>query len=712
MVETCLLSFLLTATPPPGGLAESPGRAPVSNSSFESSDEPRSGPFGWRFFGSPEAVAGAWTREDPFHNERAARIDGRYGTQHWQSDPIGVRESRKYLLGWSTRFFGEKSWRFRAEFCGVEIEFRDANGRPLATSRQHTHCWQTPGWQPAWFLFETPKDSRSLVIRFALRTDAPLPGGFDVDAVRLGTYPPESASGSAERFLSLRIADERGRPTAARIRIVNRQDETMAAPGAISYAQNGGAFHPLEEGACHLSIPPGRYRMTVAKGFEYRPWVGEVDVQHSDRTVRLALERACNWQRRGWYSGDHHTHLHRHGGSLFPSLTWRDVLRAARSEGLDFLPFMGADHYPADTAKVPGELRRDDFVAELTDEITDDFWGHVCPIGFSRDARDDPRYDAGPMNFDRDAATAGSGGVLCYAHPYGPMESRDPIDAIADPAAGLIAREFPIDLALGMPCTIDLLTTEGRRNQLELKLRDVYRLYNMGFRPALTASTDFHVDQGRQVIGAVRTYVRSESLDLTAIAAAYRAGRTFATNGPLLDLRVAGAAPGDEVHLGAAGGTTGSVRAEVEAVSIGRLDRVEIVVNGETFRTFTSNEPHRIVGACDVTIRESTWIAAKVVGPEDAHLAGALEGRPLGAGQIAHTSPVYVVVDGKPVLAGRPADAEYFVRWCDAALGAWRTHLAEAPADARHDALVTERLGRAKAVFEQKKSMLKRTEEK
>src|ERR1044071_4257600 len=114
---------------------------------------------------------------------------------------------------------------------------------------------------------------------------------------------------------------------------------------------------------------------------------------------------------------------------------------------------------------------------------------------------------------------------------------------------GHVAREFPIDLALGIPVAIDLLAMEGPTNQLGRKMSDLYRLWNLGFRPAVAASTDFHVDQGRQPIGSVRTYVQSGILEPAAIARAYRTGRTFATSGPLLDLRVAGSGPGEEVRL-------------------------------------------------------------------------------------------------------------------------------------------------------------------
>ena len=668
---------------------------PVPNASFEETSA--SGPHGWTFSGPADALAGAWTTNQPFAGGRALRIDGRYGSQQWESTLIPARPEQQYLLRWQTRFLGEKSWRFRAGFCGAEIIFRDIQGRIVDSARIHTSCWQTPGWRPGWFLFTTPPNTEAVALRFALETTEPLPGGFDVDTVELDAWPPVASAGSSNLcLLALRIEDENGRPVAARIRIANRGGQCVRPPGAIAYEQGGLAFHPLEEGACHAFVPGGSYSITVTRGFEYEPWEGEVEVTQDRKDLTIRLRRLWDWRQRGWFCGDHHTHLHRHGGSLFPTLGWPDALRAARSEGLDFLPFMGADRYPSEPQQTGIRPLGRAFIYELTAEITEDFWGHVCPIGASANSRHDLRYDAGPMNLDRYAAIAGVGGILCYGHPHGSLGEGDDLEAIARPGLGLVAREFPLDLALGIPCAIDLLAMEGAHNQLERKLRDLHRLWNLGFRPIVTASTDFHVDQGRQPIGAVRTYVRSGVLDLPAVAQAYRAGHTFATSGPLLDLRVAGAGPGEEVSLPNRGER---VQVEVEAVSIGQLDRVEIVVNGRVFQAFTSAQSHRITGTCQVVAEDSFWITARAYGPEDRHLASQLEGRPLGAGQFAHTTPVYVLVEGRPIFAAQTGDADYFVRWCDAVLAGWAQHVAAVPDQMRHEAIVKERLARARKVF-------------
>lgn len=101
----------------------------------------------------------------------------------------------------------------------------------------------------------------------------------------------------------------------------------------------------------------------------------------------------------------------------------------------------------------------------------------------------------------------------------------------------------------------------------------------------------------------------------------------------------------------------------------------------------------------DTPLAGSAWIAARVTGPECPFFASELEGRPLGQGQFAHTSPVYVLVDGKDVLAASPEDADYFVGWCDAVERAWNSHLEVSPESRAQDALARERIAAARKRF-------------
>jgi len=674
----------------------------VPNASFENPSRNGKGPSGWRFEGNSELESGSWATEAPFCGERIVRLDARRGSVSWESSDITVAPGREYLLHWMARFSGEKVWRFRADFCGVEVEFHDSAGLVVGASRQHTHCWQTVGWRPAWFVFTPPPQAANLRIRFSIESPEPLPGGFDVDLVELRPLHQQTPEHEGNHLLNLEILDEDGNPTAARVRI-ERELEGSANPvilcpsGAIAFDCNEFAFHPLREGVVQLEVPPGRYTFQVAKGFEYSPVSRTIEVAGRDVSEKVSLERVHDWSQRKWFCGDHQVHLYRHGGSLYPSLTWRDVVRSAKCEGLEFLPFMGADRYPEDARSLRAVTDRGEFAYELTNEITDDFWGHVCPIGAPYTPREDTWYVPGMMNFDRNLSLDRDGGVLCYAHPYGPLQdATDDLLPVAKFDSGLLSREFPVDLALRMGCAFDLLTMEGDMNRLDRMIGDLYRLYNLGFRPGLGASTDFHLDQGRQAFGAVRTYVHVRKLNLDTISEAYREGRTFVTNGPLVDLQVEGVGPGQTVFA-----TAGQpdLPVHVDARSLGRLDRVEIVVNGRVYAGFLESSTGEIAAECKIPVRKSFWVAARVSGPPDPLFASELEGRPVAPGQFAHTSPVYVFVDDQPILDASPEDAEYFWRWCDATLYAWKSRLKQHPEEASHDSRISARIGRARTVF-------------
>lgn len=692
----CICS--LSGVPAEGGTVLAERIFSAEGESFEVPNAGGSAPEGWMYSGPKGAAERAWTRETPYDGSRALRLSGIEGGQGWTSDPIPVAGGKQYLLTWKARYRGEKIWRFRAEFSGIRVNAHFDAKSSETIAEVHTSCWQSPGWRPGWSLIRVPEGANQLSFLWSLDMHEPLPGGFDIDSMNLRPYPLEEVP-STQVSLRLNLVAN-GEPTVARIRIdpIDPVEAEIETPGCVVYGMAGNSFHPPADGICEVLLSPGKYRVAVTKGYEYTPWVREVDVrEQAGQAVSLdvALRKQWDWKARGWISGDHHTHLYRHGSSLFTSLGWEDMPRIARAESLEFLPFMGADRYPGRSEDEVIGISADRYAIplELLDEITEDFWGHVCPIGVSNSALDAPSYDTGPMNFDRWRAVEPDGGVLVYAHPYGPIESGSEFTPLADPESGLQAREFPIDLALGMPCGFDLLTQEGSANRLDLKLRDLYRLFNLGFRPTLTGSTDFHVDQGRMPIGSVRTYVLPDQPDARNIAEAYRLGRTFATNGPLLALSVNGLGPGHEFKVDSASSV---VQVSAESVSLGRLDRLDIVVNGRVIKSIDANGESRISAEWDMPLRESSWIAARVYGPTCEWFTDKLEGRPIGAGQFAHTTPVFVEINDQPVRAASPGDAAYFVQWCDAVEEAWNVYVESDPAQADHDELVRERIGNAR----------------
>ncbi len=429
-----------------------------------------------------------------------------------------IEPNTQYALQWEMKIEGEKRWRFRADFSGIKLAFADSEGKLIQSTSHHTSCWQTVGWRPAWIQFRTPLNAASLSVSCEIRSPDALPGRFhirDLDLQNLDA-PLEPAAGSG--VLSIKILDEMGICTPARIYVRDTAGEAYTPPFAFAVELGGRCFYLQDPVEGRLEVPAGEYDITVMKGFEYGVERVHVTVASGELCrADIPLKRRLTPGQSGWVSGDHHTHLFRHGGSLYPMMNVGDVYRIAKAEGLSFLPFMGADRVPPS-----GGMREEPgFIAMMTNELTRDLWGHICPIGVKRWPKIARYGKAWPMDYDWAAMAMKVEGAVAHAHPYGPLRRGKEMESIANPDSGLIARELPIDLALGQPCTVDMLAKEDADGDFELKMRDFMRLLNLGFRVGVSGSTDFHLDQGRQPIGGIRTYVRVNELTWPNVAKAY-----------------------------------------------------------------------------------------------------------------------------------------------------------------------------------------------
>jgi hypothetical protein len=183
-----------------------------------------------------------------------------------------------------------------------------------------------------------------------------------------------------------------------------------------------------------------------------------------------------------------------------------------------------------------------------------------------------------------------------------------------------------------------------------------HRLLNCGFRCAISAGTDtFDNNMYALVVGSNRVYARiSPPLTYEKWIAAFKRGRSFATNGPLLSLTVNGAEPGDEVRLPDA---NQSIDVRARAVSLAPMARLDVLCNGEVVHSVpASGDGTTVEASCRIPLRRSGWVALRATGP--AHRLV-----PNGLQVFAHTSPVYCLVgDGKIASA---ADAKFFVDWID-----------------------------------------------
>jgi TolB protein len=235
------------------------------------------------------------------------------------------------------------------------------------------------------------------------------------------------------------------------------------------------------------------------------------------------------------------------------------------------------------------------------------------------------------------------GAIGGYVHPW----SNDPLKT----GYG-VARGFPVDLALGVTEYLEVLTSAAHA----WPTTEVWhRALNCGFRISATGGEDSILSLHRTpIIGADRTYAYLGSkLDYPSWVEAFRTGRTFITNGPLLDFRINGHMPGDEIRLPETGG---SVELYGRFQSIVPVEKFEVVHNGEVIESVALADPKTGEFRRRISVTRSGWYTLRAYGTKPA--------RPVDDQfPFAETGAIYVLRGEQPIRSR--ADAEYFIQWID-----------------------------------------------
>jgi hypothetical protein len=194
----------------------------------------------------------------------------------------------------------------------------------------------------------------------------------------------------------------------------------------------------------------------------------------------------------------------------------------------------------------------------------------------------------------------------------------------------------------------------------------------------------------RGPVGMNRVFVRSGAkLDYRAWLDALKAGRTFASNGPLLSFTLNDREAGEEIALPAG---AHRLTARVSLRSIVPVEKLEIVANGAVVETVPLDAGGtRADAAIDLPVTQSGWFTLR------AWSSGAAE-PVLDIYPFATTSPVYVTVDGRPVR--NADDARYFLRWIERVEAAAAAHAGWNDETEKKE--VFARLAAAKAVFQRR----------
>jgi hypothetical protein len=169
-----------------------------------------------------------------------------------------------------------------------------------------------------------------------------------------------------------------------------------------------------------------------------------------------------------------------------------------------------------------------------------------------------------------------------------------------------------------------------------------YRILNSGMELPLSAGSANGVKA--TPVGYNRVYVRlgEEAFDYPSFMRALKQGRSFSTNGPILEIEVDGRhGPGDRIDVRAGH----EYRFRARARSRGPLERLQLVVNGEVVAEQAGPDVRELLLEKTLRFDRSSWAAVRAF--ERANEAEFW--RPAGH-VFAHTSPVYFLLAGKPVV--------------------------------------------------------------
>ena len=463
--------------------------------------------------------------------------------------------------------------------------------------------------------------------------------------------PIVPAHAQAPGLLQLDIRDAiTGQRTPVRVRLTRAgkpvkrvPDETVAVSYGLWDHADGFAFQPDSSfyvaGQFRLRLPPGTYQLALMKGNEYINQAHTLLIKPGE-TLRKActMKRWIHMAARGWYSTDDHVHIRRSPRENQPLLNWIQ----AEDINVGVLLKMGdfwETYYPQYAFSETGNYGQGNYLltSGQEDPRTPEL-GHALGFGAAGAVRYRDDYYFYDKVFDE---LHKRGGIVGYAHQ-------------AESFHGY--RGLTLDGLRGKVDVLELLQYCVSANPLHTE--HYYQMLDLGFPLTATAGSDFpwcghdheHGSPERSArIGNARFYTYLNGpFSYAAWKAGVSAGHTFVTSGPILDFRVNNALPGDRLTLRKGNPLTITAQAHGHPTQT-PLEALEIVAHGRVLGRVTKHDPGQSVEHLTLkielpSIEHGMWIAARCYGDST---------------QAAHTTPVYVSIDGGGFH--NPATVDYYL---------------------------------------------------
>jgi hypothetical protein len=435
----------------------------------------------------------------------------------------------------------------------------------------------------------------------------------------------------------------------------------------------------------HVQLPAGKYNVIVAKGPEYITQKMQLIVPAGvkEYSASFQLKRWINMSELGWYSADHHVHAAgcSHYESPEEGVKPLDMWRQALGENLNVAAvlawgpswyhqktfFTGHDD-PLSTAK--NIMRNDVEVSGFPSSHA----GHVVLLRLKEDdypgttkIEEWPSWTLPVFTWAKS-----QNAVTGYAHSGWGLEPLEPTNKLPNyimpKMDGIGANEYIVTVTKNV---VDFFSLGDTPAPWELNMW--YHTLNCGFTTRVSGETDFPCIFDERV-GIARSYFKPEAnLSYDGYVDAIKKGRSYISDGGshIINFSVNGLEAGTKestlnlklnepvkitaraiANLPEQQDETGADIAQselteqpywnLERARIGTTQKVgvELIVNGESVDAseITADGKWKDI-EFNYPVNRSSWIALRIY-------------------PSSHTNPVFVLIDGKPILERKSAE------WC------------------------------------------------
>ena len=435
-----------------------------------------------------------------------------------------------------------------------------------------------------------------------------------------------------------------GKPLPGVIRVHDGAGKTVPIDALLPRGRGLSADSPIQDWyvltePTVVELPRAELSLTAFSGLETGYAEQALDLRHRDRAdVTLNLTRIHDAHASGWWNANTHVHLQK----INRQQSDRYLVDVGMADGLDLVFVSYLERAEADVEYITNKYSRADLHALSNDHVHFDHgeehrhnftgfeegYGHVMllaipelvyPVsigpGISKTGT-----DGIPLKRGIERARE-LGGTVIWCHNQWGLED------IPNWLAGRLHANNIFD--------------GGTHGSYE---HSFYRYLDCGIKVPFSTGTDWFIyDFARVYVPAQERPTPEECLAQLA------AGKSYITNGPLLEFSVEGQGIGEDVALEQPG------KVSVRGSAVGRIDfgRIELLRNGEvisTGKTQKKGDAYVAGVELDLDVTEPFWLALRTPPPSVPDSPAYAAKTPLnefGRELFAHTSAMFVDVGGK-----------------------------------------------------------------